>query len=174
MSAKKRGKPGAADPAPKKSRKGDAKKASGPSRPAAKKPGGRPARAPAAKAPARRADLGAPIDGFFAKQPPHLRAILDELRAIVDRAAPDATATMKWGMPFYQIGRAPLCALAGFKAHVNLILPGAPGTYDDPEGLLEGDGTTGKHLKIRSLDDLPRPEVRRWLVAGVRIAREKA
>jgi hypothetical protein len=56
-----------------------------------------------------------------------------------------------------------MCALAAFKSHVNLILSGPPGTYADPGGLLEGDGKTGKHLKLRALADLPRAAVRGWL-----------
>jgi len=123
---------------------------------AATKPAARPVAA-------RRADYGAPVDGFFAKQPPQLRAILDELRALIQAAAPDATATLKWGMPFYTRGGEMMCAMAAFKSHVNLILPGPPGTYADPDGRLEGGGTTGKHLKLRAVDDLPRATVRGWL-----------
>ena len=123
-----------------------------------------PTRSPAVAA--RRADYGAPVDGFFAKQPAQLRAILDELRALIEDAAPDATAALKWGMPFYTRGDEMMCALASFKSHVNLILPGPPGTYADPDGRLEGDGKTGKHLKLRAVDELPRATVRDWLRAA--------
>ena len=91
-------------------------------------------------------DFGAPVDGFFARQPPHLREILVELRSMVEAAAPEATGSIKWGMPFFGIGGEMLCALGAHRAHVNRILPGPPGTYADPEGLLEGEGRTGKHL----------------------------
>lgn len=111
----------------------------------------------------RRADLGAPIEGFFARQAPHLRAILDELRRLVNQAAPEAASSIKWGMPFFTVGGNTLCALAAFKSHVNLILPGPPGTYADPEGRLEGGGKTGKHLKLRTLADLPETSVGGWL-----------
>jgi hypothetical protein len=119
----------------------------------------------------RRADYGAPVAGFFARQPPTARAILDALRALVEEAAPDATASLKWGMPFYAVGGETLCALAGFKSHVNLILPGTPGTYADPGGLLEGEGKTGKHLRIRAGDELPREAVRGWLRTAAERAR---
>ena len=89
---------------------------------------------------------------------------------MVGETAPEATSQIKWGMPFYSIGDEMMCALAGFKAHVNLILPGPPGTYPDPDGRLEGDGKTGKHLKLRALDDLPRAAVRDWL----RVAADRA
>src|SRR5450631_230906 len=143
----------------------------------AKKPAGKPVERPGPK-PARaqmkvgaRKDLGAPVEGFFAKQPPHLRPILDQLRAMIAESEPEATATTKWGMPFYSVDPNILCALASFKAHVNLILPGPPGTYADPEGLLEGDGKTGKHLKLRSTETLPRAAVLGWLRTAAARAR---
>ena len=126
------------------------------------------------KTTARRADFGAPIDGFFGRQAPQLRVILEALRKLVEEAAPDATASLKWGMPFFTIGREMMCALAGFKSHVNLILAGPPGAFEDPDGLLEGGGKTGRHLKLRTLDELPRQAVRSWLRAAAQVARGKA
>ncbi|HTA20514.1 MAG TPA: DUF1801 domain-containing protein [Polyangia bacterium] len=120
-----------------------------------------------------RADLGAPVDGFFARQPPELRAILELLRGEIERAAPGAVAAIKWGMPMYTLDGAMMCALGAHKAHVNLILSGPPGTYADPDGLLEGDGKTGKHLKLRTLADVPRAAVRKWLAAAAATARAK-
>jgi len=128
---------------------------------------------PAPKKFGTRADLGAPIDGFFAKQPPELRAILDELRKLVDEAAPDAVSAIKWGMPFYKVNGQMMCAMAGFKAHVNLILAGPPGSFGDLEGVLEGGGKTGRHLKLRALDELPRAKVRAWLRIAATIARKQ-
>jgi hypothetical protein len=126
--------------------------------------------APAAKFGPRK-DLGAPVDGFFAKQPPPLRTILDQLRALIAETAPEATSATKWGMPFYSVGANMMCALAAFKAHVNLILPGPPGTYADPDSLLEGDGKTGKHLKLRPTDTVPRAAIRGWLRTAAMRAR---
>jgi hypothetical protein len=126
------------------------------------------------KKPAARVDLGAPIDGFFARHPAPLRAILEALRVLVEEAAPDAVAAIKWGMPFYTIGPAPMCALAAFKSHVNLILAGPEGTFADPVGLLEGEGKTGRHLKLRGIEELPRDAVRGWLRTAAHVARTKA
>jgi hypothetical protein len=125
------------------------------------------------KVPPRRADFGAPIDGFFAKQPPPLRAILEALRKLVEEVAPEATASIKWGMPFYSVGGTMMCALGGHRSHVNLILAGPPGTFKDPEGRLEGEGKTGRHLTLRSMDDLPREAVRRWVKTALQLARAK-
>jgi hypothetical protein len=123
------------------------------------------------KKPAARADLGAPIVGFFKKQPPALRPIVDELRAMIEKAAPDAESSLKWGMPFFSIDGAMMCAIGAHKAHVNLILSGPPNTYADPEGLLSGEGKTGRHLKVKSLEDLPRRSVATWLKTAAALAR---
>src|ERR1700742_1495124 len=82
--------------APAKSAKKAAKKtAAKKTAPAAKKTAAKKA-APAAKKFGARADLGAPVDGFFAKQPPQLAPLLEALRAMIDEAAPEATSTIKW------------------------------------------------------------------------------
>lgn len=140
---------------------------------ARKKTAARPARKPAAPAMkfGPRKDLGAPVDGFFARQPPHLRPIVDRLRALIGEAAPDAQSSIKWGMPFYEISGNTVCAIGAFKQHVNLILPGPPGTYADPAGRLEGDGKTGKHLKLRSAAELVPDAVRGWLRTAAARAR---
>ena len=126
-----------------------------------------------AKTVSKRADFGAPIEGFFAKQPPGLRAILEELRGLVMAAAPKAQASLKWGMPCFTLDGNMMCMLAGHKYHVNLILVGPPGGFPDPTGRLEGEGKGGRHLKLKSLDELPRPAVRQWLRAAVTYARSK-
>jgi hypothetical protein len=137
----------------------------------AKKPA--PKKKAPAKKPAPRSDLGAPTGGFFAKQSPTLRPILEALRALVEAAAPEATSSLKWGMPFYEIGGATACALGAHKAHVNLILSGPGSAFPDPKGLLSGEGKTGRHLKLRRLEELPVAEVRAWLKSAAALARAK-
>ena len=122
---------------------------------------------------APRADLGASIDPFFAKQPPPLRAILDALRALVAEVVPGAAASIKWGMPFYTLDGEMMCAFGAHKSHVNLILAGPPTSFADPKGLLEGEGKTGRHLKITSADQIPRAQVKTWLKTAAKNARAK-
>lgn len=121
-----------------------------------------------------RADLGKPIDSFFDKQPPQLREILIALRALVENAAPDATSSIKWGMPFYEIGGRMFVALGAHKAHVNLILSGPPGAFKDPSGRLTGEGKTGRHLKLTKLSELPRDDVKGWVKTAAHLARTHA
>jgi hypothetical protein len=122
----------------------------------------------------RRTDYDAPIESFFAKQPPVQRSILEALRALVVEAAPDAVPAIRWGMAHYRINGQMFVALAGFKSHVNLIMAGPPSAFDDPEGRLEGEAKGGRHLKLRALEALPKDSVRRWLSASAAAARRSA
>jgi hypothetical protein len=74
----------------------------------------------------------------------------------------------------YTINGAILCALAGHKAHVNLVLSGPERIFEDPEGRLAGASKDGRHLKLTTLAELPRPRVRAWLKAAAEHARSKA
>ncbi|HEV8325325.1 MAG TPA: DUF1801 domain-containing protein [Myxococcota bacterium] len=150
--------------------KGTPTKARGPKSAGRAKPR-KPSRASPTK-PAPRADFGAPIEGFFGKQPPALRAILLALRALLEEAAPDAASSIKWGMPFYTVGGTMMCALTAHKSHVNLVLSGPPSAYADPDGLLSGEGKTGRHLKVTSLANLPSTAVRAWLRTAAALARQ--
>jgi hypothetical protein len=120
-----------------------------------------------------RADFGAPIDTFIRKQPDHLRAILQELRRLIETSVPGATAALKWGMPCFTLEGHMLAMLGGHKSHVNLVLVGPPADFDDPAGLLAGRGKGGRHLKLKSLDRLPRASVRKWLRTAATYARSK-
>lgn len=120
-----------------------------------------------------RLDFGAPIAGFFARQPARLRPILEQLRDLVQAAAPDATSSIKWGMPFFEVNGNMMCALGGHKSHVNLVLAGPPAAFADPDHRLSGEGKTGRHLKLRTLDEIPRDAVRSWLVTAAALARDK-
>jgi hypothetical protein len=136
----------------------------------AKRPGAKRTKR-AKRGPVARPDFGAKIAGFFSKQPAPLRPILEALRDLVQEAAPDAASSLKWGMPFFMIGDAMMCAIGRHKSHVNLILSGPPGTYADPEGRLSGDGKTGRHLKLTAVEQIPRDAVRGWLKTAAKRAR---
>ena len=124
----------------------------------------------ASKKPAPRADYGKSIDGFFEKHAPPLRATLEKLHALIKAAAPKATSSLKWGMPFFELDGKMICALGAHKAHVNLLLSGPPGTFTDPDGLLEGDGKTGRRLVLTKPEEIPVAKVKTWLREGVTAA----
>ena len=126
----------------------------------------------ASKKPAPRADLGAPIDTYFAKQSPESRAILDSLRALIEASVPKklASASIKWGMPMWTVNNEMLCALRVTKKHVSLLMRGSPEIFDDPEGLLGGEAKEGRQLKVTSVTEIPKKQVAGWIKAAVKNA----
>jgi hypothetical protein len=105
------------------------------------------------------------VTAYFAEQPPDKRALLEKLRALVAKGVPDATPTIKWGVPVYQRNGKNLCALAAFKDHVAINFFVAPSVLADPGKKLEG-GKTNRLLKVRSAGDIDAGTITRWLKAA--------
>jgi hypothetical protein len=116
---------------------------------------------------AKRKDLGAPVDSYFAQQPPEKRALLEKLRALVAKGVPDADASIKWGVPFYQRNGKNVCALAAFKEHVGINFFASPAVLVDPAKKLEGEGKGMRMLKVRRPEDIDSASILRWLEATV-------
>src|SRR5262245_12636871 len=133
-----------------------------------KKTKARAPRRPPATRMAPRADYGKPIDGALARQPAHIRDIAETLRDMIEEAAPEARASLKWGQPSFTIGERTVASIGMHKAHVNLILWGPLGTYADPKGLLSGASKMGAHLRLTAVSDIPRTAVRGWLRTAVK------
>ena len=116
---------------------------------------------------AKRTDLGAPVDSYFAQQPPEKRVLLEKLRALVEKGVPDADASIKWGVPFYQRNGKNVCSLAAFKEHVGINFFASPAVLADPGKKLEGEGKTMRMLKVRRAEDIDNASILRWLKATV-------
>jgi hypothetical protein len=117
----------------------------------------------AAKKTPVKAGGGPSVEGYFTQQPADKRALLEKLRALVARGVPDATASIKWGVPFYQRNGKDVCALAAFKDHVAINFFASPSALADPEKKLEGGGKSSRMLKVRSAADIDAASIQRWL-----------
>ena len=121
----------------------------------------------AAKTAATKKTAGPSVEGYFAQQPADKRALLEKLRALVVKGVPDATSTIKWGVPFYRRNGRDLCALAAFKDNVAINFFAPPQVLVDPGKKLEGSGKGNRTLKVRSAGDIDSPSIIRWLKAVV-------
>jgi hypothetical protein len=124
-------------------------------------------RAAPVKVMAKRKDFGAPVDGYFAQQAPEKRALLEKLRALVSKGVPNADATIKWGVPIYQVNGRNVCSLAAFKEHVGINFFAPPSALVDPGKKLEGGGKSMRMLKVRRPEDIDTASILRWLKATV-------
>jgi len=67
------------------------------------------------------------IDEYIAGFPAETRTVLEELRALIRAAAPDATETISYAIPTFDLGGRHLVHFAGYAKHVGL--------YPAPSGL---------------------------------------
>ena len=120
---------------------------------------------PATKASAAKSTSEPSVARYFAEQPPDKRALLEKLRALAAKGVPDATPSIKWGVPVYQRNGRNLFALAAFKDHVAINFFVGPSVLADPGKKLEG-GKTSRLLKVRSAGDIDAGTITRWLKAA--------
>jgi len=57
------------------------------------------------------------VDAYIAKAPPFAQPLLAEVRKRIHAACADATETIKWNVPFYELNGKLLASMAAFKAH---------------------------------------------------------
>jgi hypothetical protein len=115
----------------------------------------------------KRDDLGASTESYFTQQPAEKRALLEKLRTLVMKGVPDATASIKWGVPFYQRNGKNVCSIAAFKEHVGINFFASPSVLVDPGKKLEGGGKSMRMLKVRTAADIDSASILRWLKATV-------
>ena len=78
---------------------------------------------------------------------------MSALRKLIRAAAPGLEETVKWGHPCY-VGESNVCSIMAHKNHVNVaFFEGAK--LRDKAGLLEGTGKGMRHVKVRSVGEIP-------------------
>jgi uncharacterized protein YdeI (YjbR/CyaY-like superfamily) len=95
------------------------------------------------------------VDAYIAKSQPFAQPILSHIRELAHKACPDVEETIKWSMPFFELGGVVLGHMAAFKQHcavgfwaleMHAIL--------SEDGLLSENGM-GSLGKVTGLKDLP-------------------
>lgn len=82
-----------------------------------------------------------------------------------------AEETVKWNQPCWVVGGSNCLYLAAQDGYVNLgLFEGA--ALDDPAGVLEGTGTSMRHVKVRSTADLEDPSLAELVAAAATYARD--
>jgi len=99
------------------------------------------------------------IDDYITKAQPFAQPILIKIRALVHKACPEATETIKWGFPVFEY-KGILCGFASFKAHCAFNLWKYK-LIKDTHGLIEKGDRDGMGIfgKITSLKDLPSDKI---------------
>lgn len=109
------------------------------------------------------------LDRLLAAREPWVAELIRGLCARIGQVLPDPVVTVEGGhLGFgHEAGYKGLVfTIIPAKAHVTLGISGGA-ALPDPAGLLEGTGKVHKHVKLRQLADLDRPELLELLRAAV-------
>src|SRR5215471_2362801 len=107
---------------------------------------------------ATRATAGS-IDAYIAGFPPETQTVLEELRALIRAAAPDATETISYAIPTFDLNGKHLVHFAGFKKHVGFY-PTGSGIEAFKEEIQRYKWATGS-VQFPLGEPLPRDLIRR-------------
>ena len=119
----------------------------------------------------RRADYGKSPSLALSRMSPHLRPIAEKLQKLIEAAAPDAKAALKWGQPVYSIGTKMMAMIGAHKAHVNLVVVGPAKDFRDPKARLVGSSEGGRHIKLTDVKEVPASDVTSWVKTAAAYAR---
>jgi hypothetical protein len=111
------------------------------------------------------------VNAYIRAKNPKLQPVATGLRALIKTVAPQVKEGVNpWGLPMFD-SSGPFGYFMIGKSHVTFGL--YEGTsLDDPERLLEGTGKNLRHVKLRSVEDLKRPGLRKLVKSAVRLNRE--
>ena len=93
---------------------------------------------------------------------PALKSLAEELRRLVKKAAPESSETVNpWGIPTFD-SHGPFCLLMVGKNHVTFGF--SRGTsLTDSAGLLEGTGKNLRHVKLKTVQQVRDPNLRKLI-----------
>jgi hypothetical protein len=108
------------------------------------------------------------VDDYVEKKGPKLIAVAEGLRRLVKKTVSGSTESMNpWNIPTFE-SNGPMCFFMVGKNHVTFgFLRGT--ALADPEKLLEGTGKNLRHVKLRTMEDLKRPGMKRLIVAAAKM-----
>ena len=101
------------------------------------------------------------ITDYIENATPEHFEILSTLRKLIHNTIAGVSEEIKWGFPVFAKEK-DFAYMRFSKKHITL------GFYNieklvDPDNLLEGDGNTLKHIKIKSLDNINANLIAKWL-----------
>ena len=99
------------------------------------------------------------VEAFLDAVPDEHRPTVDAIRTTIFDVYPDATETIKWNKPIYDVDGVDRFYVDHYTEHVSLgFMQGA--SLEDPDGKLEGTGKSMRHVKFGDPEEVADPAVR--------------
>ena len=95
------------------------------------------------------------VDAYIENAQPFAQTIMNHLRELVHQGCPDATETLKWGMPFFEHRGEILCCMAAFQKHCRFGFWGKEIRVVLREAKVSGMDKSGWFDRVTRVEDLP-------------------
>lgn len=109
------------------------------------------------------------IEAFLSSREPEIAGLARHVSEVIIALLPGATISIDEQNIGFGRGtgyKGLIFTVAPHRAHVTLGVAGGA-SLPDPDGLLEGSGKVHRHVKLRSLADVDRPELRKLMESAI-------
>ncbi len=95
-----------------------------------------------------------PAENFILNKPEPFRSMLLHLQFVIEQTIPEVELKFKWKVPFYYIGKRPICYLNQSKDYVDVGFWNAAHLTVNLEHMTTAGRKIMKSLRYRSLEDI--------------------
>ncbi len=101
------------------------------------------------------------VTDYISKAKEEQIILLESIRQLIHEAVPGTTEAIKWRMPVFAKQK-DYAYLRFLKKHLTFGFYNAD-RIEDSSGLLEGEGKTMRHIKVRKGEDIDPKLISKWL-----------
>ena len=121
----------------------------------------------AARTPPEPSDSHAEIEGWIRRAMPDLHPIVQQLDELIRGTIPGLQYAIKWKKAYYGLPALGwIIEVVAYDVSVNVVFLGGA-EFDAPPPL--GDTGRSRYIKVRTLDEVRRPEMREWIEQAGRV-----
>jgi hypothetical protein len=114
------------------------------------------------------ADNDISVDKFVnTKVLPQFRPVVEMIRRLMRENAPDAREYIRYGIPNYK-GKSGLAVISPTKKDITFAFSRGA-IFEDKYDLLRGVGHVSKHIKLRSVDEVPEDVIAYYIDQAVKL-----
>jgi hypothetical protein len=104
------------------------------------------------------------ISQYIESAVPEQQRIMTQVREIIHQTVPDVQESFKWSRPIFSTSK----DFAYLKTAKNYVTLGFNdfSKFEDPDGKLEGTGSSMRHIKIKTAADIDPVLLEKWFKAA--------
>lgn len=103
------------------------------------------------------------ITDYINNTPKEQQEIMNNVRNLIHQTIKNVSEEFKWNRPVFRLKK-DFAYLQANKNYVNLGFYKDFEKLNDPNGLLEGTGTTMRHIKLKTINDIDSKLLKDWFI----------